>query len=286
MRLKTIYDTAEEIPEGYADLYTERNGRWELTGVEGVKTQADIDRVQSALVKERNDHKQTKAALVPFEGLDPDQISANATALEEARAQLEAINKDGRIDETKLEPIIAARIRQAVAPLERDKTNLERQLDAQKKVVVEKDNEVVSLRTSITSENIERAVRDAASMEKVLPTALDDVTLRASRVFEKTEDGRIVTKDVPGTTPGLSPKEWLKDMQDKAPHWWPTSVGSGAQGGSGARGTYGGANNPWSKEGWSLTKQGALVRQLGEAKAGEIAAQVGCKIGDTKPVAA
>lgn len=287
MRLKTIYDTAEEIPEGYADLYTERNGRWELTGVEGVKTQADIDRVQNALVKERADHKQTKAALAPFEGLDPEAVEAQAHKLEEVTAQLEAINKDGRVDEAKLEPIIAARIKQAVAPLERDKQNLERQLDAQRKAVADKDTEVVTLRTSITTDNIERAIRDAATVEKVIATALDDVVLRGTRVFEKTEDGRIITKDVAGVVPGLTPKEWLKDMTDKAPHWWPSSVGGGSQGGgSGGRGTYGGANNPWSKAGWNMTKQGALVRQLGEQKAGEIAAQAGSHIGATKPAEA
>jgi len=287
MRLKTIYDTAEEIPEGYSDLYTERNGRWELTGVEGVKTQADIDRVQSALVKERNDHKVTKAALAPFEGLDPEAIVETQNKLEEATAQLEAINKDGRVDEAKLEPIIAARIKQAVSPLERDKTNLERQLEAQRKAVSEKDIEVTNLKSSITMDSIERTVREAATAEKVQVTALDDVVLRATRVFEKTDDGRVITKDVAGVTPGLTPKEWLKDMTEKAPHWWPASVGGGSTGGAGGnRGTYGGANNPWSKQGWNLTKQGALIRQLGETKAGEIAAQAGSHIGATKPAEA
>lgn len=287
MRLKTIYDTAEEIPEGYADLYTERNGRWELTGVEGVKTQADIDRVQAALVKERNDHKITKQALTPFEGLDPEAIAAQAHKLEEVTAQLEAINSDGRVDEAKLEPIIAARIKQAVAPLERDKSNLERQLDAQKKTVADKDTEVSTLRTSITTGEIERNIREAAAEAKVQPTAIFDAVRYGREVFEKTDDGRIITKDVSGVVPGLTPKEWFKDMADKAPHWWPASVGGGSQGGGGGgRGTYGGANNPWSKEGWNLTKQGAIVRQLGETKAGEIAAQAGAKIGDTKPAAA
>jgi hypothetical protein len=288
MKLKTIYDTVEEIPEGYADLYTERNGHWELTGVEGVKTQYDIDRVQTALVKERADHKVTKAALAPFEGLDPEAIQEQAHKLEEATAQLDAINKDGRIDEAKLEPIIAARVKQATAPLERDKQNLERQLDAQKKAVAEKDGEVVNLRTSITTDSIERAIRDAATQDKCIATALDDVAGRGLRVFEKTDDGRIITKDVAGTTPGLTVKEWLKDMQDKAPHWWPTSVGGGSQGsgGGGGRGTYAGANNPWSKAGWNITRQGALVTQLGAVKAAEIAAQAGSKIGDTKPQAA
>ena len=285
MRLKTIYDTAEEIPEGYADLYTERNGRWELTAIEGVKTQADVERVQEALRKEKNDHKQTKLAFAPFEGLDPEAVEKTTHDLEEAKAQLEAINKDGRIDETKLEPIIAARIKQAVAPLERDKTNLERQLDAQRKVVTEREGEVVSLRTSITMGDIERQIRDAAADAKILPTASLDAVRYGREVFEKTDDGRVITRDVAGVVPGLTPKEWFKDQMDKSPHWWPASVGGGSGGGGGPRGVYGGANNPWSKDGWNVTKQGALITQLGMAKAGEIAAQVGSKIGDTKPAA-
>lgn len=280
--LKTIYDTAEDIPEGYADLYTERNGKWELTGVQGVKTQADIDRISEALRKEKADHKTTKTALQAFDGVDAEAFHTQANELETVKAQLEAIDKNGQIDQEKLEPIIAARVKQAVAPLERDKANLERQVDAQKKLVAEKDGEVVNLKGSITMDSIERAVRDAATVEKVQVTALDDVVLRGSRVFEKTEDGRIITKDAPGTVPGLTPKEWLKDMVEKAPHWWPASVGGGSQGGGGPKGTYGGANNPWSKAGWNMTKQGALIKQLGEAKAGEIAAQVGSYIGATK----
>ena len=33
-KLKTIYEKEEEIPEGYTDLYLERNGKFELTGIE------------------------------------------------------------------------------------------------------------------------------------------------------------------------------------------------------------------------------------------------------------
>jgi hypothetical protein len=284
MKLKTIYETAEEIPEGYADLYSERNGHWELTAIEGVKTQADIDRVQSALVKERTDHKATKELLKPFEGLDPEVVVAQAHELEEVKAQLDAIKNDGTIDETKLEPIIAARVAQRVAPVEREKTSLARQLEAAKTALTAKDGEVGQLKTTITTGNVERAIRDAAIEAKVQTPAVVDAVMHGSRVFEVAEDGRIITRDVAGVTPGLSPSQWLNDMKEKAPHWWPASVGGGSQGsGGGPKGGYAGANNPWSKAGWSITKQGALVRQLGEAKASEIAGQAGCKIGDTKP---
>jgi hypothetical protein len=43
------------------------------------------------------------------------------------------------------------------------------------------------------------------------------------------------------------------------------------------------ATNPWSKEGWNVTKQGALVKSIGETKAAAIAAAAGSKIGATKP---
>lgn len=281
MRLKTIYATAEEIPEGYADLYTERNGQFELTGIEGVKTQADVDRVNEALRKERGDHKKTKDLLVPFEGLDPEAVATQATKLEEVTAQLEAINKDGRLDETKLEPIIAARLKQATAPLEREKLSLERQLDAQKKAVADKDGEVSTLRFTITSGNVERAIRDAAAAAKLLPTAVADAVLHGKSVFEVTEDNRIITKDVAGVTPGLTPNEWLKDMQEKAPHWWPASVGGGSRGGTGG----GASSNPWTKEQWNLTKQGAYVREHGEEKGRAMAERAGVQFGATRPAA-
>lgn len=285
--LKTVYATQEEIPEGYENLYTERNGQWELTGVQGVKTQADIDRVQGALVKEREAHKVTKAALVPFEGLDPEAIAATTIELEEVKAQLAAVKGDGTIDETKLEPIIAARVAQRVAPVEREKASLTRQLDAAKATIATKDGEVTGLKTTITTGNVERAIRDAAVEAKVQGPAVVDAVLHGRSVFEVTEDGRIITKDSAGVTPGLTPKEWLNDQKETSPHWWPASVGGGSKGGgSNGAGGYAGANNPWSKEGWNITKQGALIKSLGETKAAEIAAQAGCKIGDTKPKAA
>jgi len=41
--------------------------------------------------------------------------------------------------------------------------------------------------------------------------------------------------------------------------------------------------NPWSAAAWNTTKQGQLVRSLGQEKAEQIAAAAGCKLGSTKP---
>jgi hypothetical protein len=43
------------------------------------------------------------------------------------------------------------------------------------------------------------------------------------------------------------------------------------------------SKNPWSRESWNLTKQGSIVTGLGLAKAGEMAAAVGCRVGSTRP---
>ena len=91
VKLKTIYDKQEEIPEGFGELYAERNGKFELTAVEGVKTQADIDRVQTALVKERADHKAVKDKLVAFGDVDPATLPVMQEELAEAKAKLEAV---------------------------------------------------------------------------------------------------------------------------------------------------------------------------------------------------
>jgi hypothetical protein len=42
-------------------------------------------------------------------------------------------------------------------------------------------------------------------------------------------------------------------------------------------------NNPFSKAGWSITKQGTLLRAVGREKCAQIAASVGSKIGATRP---
>ena len=55
MALKAILDSLTDIPEALHGEYVERNGKFELQ-VEGMKTQGDVDRLQTALTKERNNH--------------------------------------------------------------------------------------------------------------------------------------------------------------------------------------------------------------------------------------
>ena len=92
MELELVYETKEDIPAGYEALFTERDGKWHLTGVKGIKSQGDIDRLQTALTKERNDHKKTKETLARFGNHDADQLANDLDELEElARLQPAAL---------------------------------------------------------------------------------------------------------------------------------------------------------------------------------------------------
>ena len=65
--LELIYNSTEEIPSGFESLYTEKDGKWHLTGIKGMKTSDDVTKLQTSLRKERDDHKKTKDRLATVE---------------------------------------------------------------------------------------------------------------------------------------------------------------------------------------------------------------------------
>ena len=272
MVLKAVYDSQDDIPEQFRELFTERDGKWELTEVTGIKTQADVDRLQTSLTKERTDHKATKEKLAPLVELDPEQIAKDTDELAEARIRLE--NGDGEVDEEKIEALVTARVATKVAPLERDITKL----TEDNAVLTEANTDYANKETNRT---ISDAVRSAAAENKVIGTAMDDVLMLGERVFEVQEDGTVLTKDNVGTTPGVNPETWLAEMQEKRPHWWPASTGGGANGGGNAGGGF--SDNPFSRDSWNMTKQGAAVKADPD-KAGRMAAAAGTTVGGPMPL--
>ena len=271
MGLEAIHKTLEEIPEQYRDLYSERNGQFELTGINGVKTQADVDRLSVSLTKERDDHKATKQKFQVWGDLDYEETIAKIDKIPE----LEAAAKDGGIDEEKMNELVEARIKTRLAPVERD-------LAAAKTEVDTLSQENTGFKAKETKRTIHDSVREALVETKVLDVAHEDALALAERVFEVAEDGRVTVKDESGFTPGITPKDFLGEIQAKRPHWWAPSQGGGA-GGGGHGGIKG--DNPWSKGGWNLTAQGAYAKEHGVEKAAEAAKQAGSAFGSTHPPA-
>jgi len=271
MALGFEHEKIDDIPEQYRELYTEREGKYVLTGIAGVKTQADIDRIHGGLVKERDEHKETRTKLQAWEGLEPDDVRAKLDRYNE----LEVMAKGNKEEfDSKLEELTEARVVSRLAPVERENKGLKSRLD-------ELEAENCTLKKEKTQRVISDQVLDACSTAKVLEEARPDVLMLANQVFEVGEDGKALTKENPyGVTPGLAPDVFLTEMQDKRVHWWPRSVGGGA-GGSG--GGFGGGENPWSSENWNMTKQGQYLKEHGRDKADQMARAAGTTVGGMRP---
>lgn len=278
MALQAIYENQEQIPEAFRELFSERNGKFELTGITGIRTQADVDRVQASLTSERTAHKQTKDRLrgVHFKGKSVVEMND-----EELRGAVEGLDRyeeleasAGKMDEGKLAQLVESRIRTKLAPVERERDQLKGQ-------VTELTNQVTGYVQKEKTRTIHDAVRKAAGTAKVIDTAMDDVLMLSERIFDVGEDGSVTARDQVGVTPGVTPDVWLAEMQAKRPHWWPASRGGGARGGAGGGSTF--ANNPFSAEHWNLTQQGKVVAEQGMEKAQKMAEAAGTTIGGARP---
>jgi len=248
--LEYSYDNLSNIPEEFQSLYSENNGKYVLTEVNNIKTQDDVERIQASNAKERLEHKKTKEKLSQYDdirnlGLSGADILSKLDRFEELEAAAA-----GKLDEEQINKIAETRSKTRAAPLEREKTKLQEQL-----------NEALSLNekyaTKERTNKIHAAVRDAATKGKVVNTAIDDVLILAERVFDIDEMGKVITKDGVGVTPFIDPTAWLNDMTQTRPHWFPQSVGGGASGSSvvGFSGT-----NPFNPKTLNYTEQGKLLK--------------------------
>lgn len=267
-KLKVQYATIDEIPEAFRPLYEERGGQFLLAQIEGLKTEADVARVQRALDSEKTAHGKIKTQWGTFFG---DKKPEEVQAILDRVPELEEIAASKNINDAKLNELADARARNKIAPLERELATLKTQ-------VTERDAKITGFETADKTRKITDLVRGEAMKVKVIDSAIDDVLMNAERVFEIDGEGNVVTKEGSGITPGLNPSVWLTEMQSKRSHWWPASKGGGAGGGQG----FNGATNPWSKAAWNLTEQGkAYVADPGKAQ--QMALAAGSKIGATAP---
>lgn len=267
MTLKAVVDTLDNIPAQFHELYTERNGKFEINAIEGLKTQADIDRLQISLNKERIEHKATKDKFAPLNGFDISEIQAKLDRIPELEAAA-----SGKLDDVKLNELVETRLKGRVAPIERELLNAKKDLTA-------KDEIIQSFAVKERSRAISSAVSTAARKAGIQDTAFEDAIILAERVFDVDETGAVVVKDQVGFTPGIDPNTWFSELQPKRPHWWAESRGGGA---SGTGGNRTGIVNPFTDENWNLTEQGKLVT-TNPTLAQNLAKSAGTTVGGRRP---
>jgi hypothetical protein len=248
MTLSAILDSIEGISPDIAQLYTKNAiGKYELTGISGIKTQADIDRLTGSLQNERIAHQNTKVSLETYKKLgdDPSKVQLQLDRI----GELEAASGD-KIDEEKLNEMVETRLQTKIAPLKRE-------LDEANKKLTESSSTIQQFETKDIKRQIASSVASAAKQSNLISTAIDDATMMAENIFQIDESGKVVTKDNVGVTPGIDATVWLTDMREKRPHWWANSQGGGAGGNNG--GSFG-SSNPWAKDSFNMTEQSKMIK--------------------------
>jgi hypothetical protein len=267
MTLQVLHDTIEEIPEAHRELYTEEGGKFKLTGISGVKTQADIDNVSEALRKEKEDHKDTKGKLRIWDDFNIDDVTGKLDQFDSLK-----IAAEKNLDEEHIEKLVEARTKSKIAPFERELKIVKEQLQLA-------DGKV----TTYEADNSKRAINDAvfnanktSKMGKIHDTAMDDAMMLGQSMLTINDQGKVVTKDNVGVTPGVEADVWFSEMTNIRPHWFLESKSGGAKGGDGGGPS---GSNPWSSGSWNITQQGQYIKQHGMDKAKQMAKSVGSMVG-------
>ncbi len=275
--LKDVYEKVDDIPESFRELYSEKGGKFELTGISGVRTSADVARIEEALRKEKNDHKATKQALSTWGELKHEDVIAKLDRFEELEQAAKGKLNDDQIAEM-VNKRVEATLKSRLAPIEREREEYKRKLEAT-------TGEVTNLKSERRRSKLHSEVRKLLTESKAEVSAFDDACLLADMLFEESEDGKLfVTKDnALGFTPGQSPASFLAEAQTKRAHWWPPSQGGGAPGSRQGISTDP-SKNPWTAEGWNMTAQAKVYRGPdGPAKAAALAKAAGTTVGGPRP---
>lgn len=275
--IELVYDNMDAVPEAVRGLYTEgADGKVILTGVNGIKTQADIDRLSGALSKERSDHGAAKTALKPWTDLG---MSAEDVSTQLARIPELETAASGKIDETKINEMVDGRLAAKTKPLELQITTLTGERDTLKE-------ENTQLRGQIVGKERNDLITQIGTQMKINPPAMEDAQLYLQSIVVKDPDtGKFVGREDHPEFAGIEVAQIMAHLQKGAKaHWWPESQGGGSGGGRGVA-MLGGEPNPWAHDTWNMTKQGEIFNRLGAAKAEELAKLAGTTLGGPRPAA-
>lgn len=255
MLLKAILSDIGEVDEKFRDAYTQQGDKWVLQ-VEGMKTQADIDRLNSALTNERTQHAATKVTLkasndklAAFGELDPEDVTTRLERLE----TYETGNKVPDLAKN-FETTVQARVAQVLEGKVKSETQkLQRQLDEANGKVTSLTGQVGEFATRENTRTVHDAIRGEAVKAKVLPEAIPDLLLVAGQEL-KLVDGKVLTED------GKDPVQVIEEYKQKRPYFWPAAQGAGGRGNGLGGGDMGG-ENPFIRSNWNQTKISQLVQK-------------------------
>jgi len=255
MQLVYKYTSKDAIPEGAAQFYKEKDGAWylQVTG-DGIKTQDDVDRVKTALQKQRDINEDLEKDLAKYKNVDLNKWD-----------KLKDYDPDADPGEGDFDKKVSDKVRAKQAELEaqyQEKlTKAQQDIDqAEQKA---RDYVKESWKRKMLSEKF--GFEDSRRLNDFLralkdPQDPDFAKLRTLvDSIEVTEDGGQYTvvggdlKDADGA------KEVLAKLAaaDVAKHYIPAPDNTGGDSRNNGK-TGDNAGNPYKKDTWNVTRQGEL----------------------------
>lgn len=220
MALQLIVDSLDSVPEAHRELYAEADGKFRLS-VDGIE---DTKGLKTALEKERQAARDSEQRRKDFEkryeGIDPEKMKTLASKFESDEEK--KLLDDGKLHEV----------------FEKRTERLRADLDKQLKEALSKTEQAEQRANQFSQRVLDNHIRAAAAKVGIHSHAIEDALYRGRNMFALDENGDAIQfgsdgspifgKD--GKTP-FSPAEWLENMKETAPHWFPaSSSGSGSAG--------------------------------------------------------
>jgi hypothetical protein len=211
MTLKGVVENLEAIDKSLHSIYEKgADGKFYVM-VDGLVPVSRVDEF-------RTNNIALKKQLEQFEGLDP-------TRYKELNEQAKKLKEKTLIEAGDIDKVVEERVKAMRTEF------------VEKNKALQTANDGVNQQLSVLL--VDSAVKSAAVTLGVVPTAIDDVVLRAKSIF-KVQTGQVVAlnekgevrygKD--GTTP-LTITEWAKDLKVSAPHLFEGVKGAGSLGNRG-----------------------------------------------------
>jgi hypothetical protein len=276
--LKPEIETLDGLDKAHHPLYTEREGKFVFTGLEGYDP-SEKGRLTKALDKERGNAQKFDnelKALRPwkvFADKKPEEIQAQLDEIEELRTAA-----GGKIDKAELEKMAAARAEAAAKPLQRKLTELTNQLTEAGEALKAEQTKVAEYQERDRQATIFAAVGEAAARiganEKSYQKGGGLLAL-CQGALEVTEEGKVVSREGCGYPAGIGVEALIKEVLKVHDYFSAPSKGGGANPGNGSRG--GGGPNPWDPKTTNFTKQMEEISANPE-RAKQLAAAHGVKL--------
>lgn len=218
-------ESLDKVPEPQRGLYVEKDGKYRLD-VDGVE---DVTGLKNSLNAAREDAKREKEKArqlaEKYKDVDPEKYKQMIDQLENGEDA--KLLKEGGID--KVIERRTEKIRQA-----HDK--------ALGELKAAHEQESGALKTKLSKYEkrvLADHIRAAAAKAQMHPSAVDDAILNAQQIFTLDEEANAVALDedgkpILGKSGNYSVDQWIEEMKEKKPHWFPHgSSGGGSQGGGG-----------------------------------------------------